>query len=140
LQEVLGIRDESSFKAASGLHGGMGKGDVCGSLLGGSLMIGLMSGKSIAESGKKRGPAPGAEGPDTPARLVGELYDWFHQEFGTVRCKRIQSRYEKELEAAADAQNFTPEEKIRRVHARCDKLCGQTAARTVELLWDVIQR
>lgn len=142
LQEAFGIRDESSFKAASGLHGGMGKGDVCGSLMGSSLMIGLMCGKSIEESGKPRehsNPSGGPPEPDTSTRLVGELYDWFGQEFGSVKCKNIRSRHGQEVDAAPDTKNLISEEKMQKVHAKCDELCGKTAARTVEILWDIIK-
>jgi C_GCAxxG_C_C family probable redox protein len=144
LQEAFAIKDESAFKAAAGLHGGMGRGDVCGSLLGASLMIGLMCGKSIAESGQHKEPAgPPAGGPpppDTATRLVGEIYDWFGKEFGSVKCEQVRSKHEKEVDAAPDAKNLSGPERMQRVHAKCDELCSKTAARTVELLWDEIKK
>lgn len=139
MQEAFGIRDESVFKAASGLHGGMGKGDVCGSLLGSALMIGLMCGKSIKESGgEKPPPAPkgGHPEPDTSTRLVGEIYDWFLGEFGAVKCNDIQASHEEAVSKTPGAENLSPEEKMQKMHARCDELCARTAAKAVEILWD----
>ena len=139
MQEAFGISDESAFKAASGLHGGIGgKGDVCGSLMGASLMLGLMSGRSIAASGKlKEHPNP-AE--DAPTRLVGELYQWFKKEFGAVKCRIIRGKHEKEVDAARDARGLTEEERMQRIHARCDELCGKTAARAAEMLLEALKK
>jgi hypothetical protein len=138
LQEAFGIRDESVFKAASGLHGGMGKGDVCGSLLGSSLIIGLICGKSIEESGSQK-PPPVSHGghpePDNSTRLVGELYDWFGQEFGSVKCNDIRGKHEQEVNSVPGANKLAPGEKTERMRGKCDDLCGKTAARTVTLLW-----
>ena len=45
LMDAFDIKDQSVFKAATGLHGGIGGvGDVCGSLLGASLVLGLVCG------------------------------------------------------------------------------------------------
>jgi len=142
LQEALGIRNESVFKAASGLHGGMGKGDVCGSLMGSILTIGLICGKSIDESAKQPPPPMDASGehpePDTTTRLVGELYDWFGEKFGSVKCNDIRTMHEEEVDRSPDAGNLTPDEKLQRMHARCDELCSKTAARAVKILWEVV--
>jgi hypothetical protein len=102
LQEAFVIKDESAFRAASGLRGGIGrKGNICGSFLGASLMIGLMCGGSIAESGLLKSDPEAVE---PPVRLVAELYDWFQSEFG------------------------------------CHLLCGKTAARAAEMLWDELHK
>jgi len=140
LQEAFGIRDESAFKAASGLHGGMGKGDVCGSLMGSILMIGLICGKSIAESGQPKGQVDHSKGPppvEISAKLTGDLYDWFAKEFGSVKCNDIRSTHEKQVDVELNASDFPIENKMQMVHAKCDLLCGKTAAKTVEILWDI---
>ena len=140
MQESFGIRDESVFKAASGLHGGIGgKGDVCGSLMGASLMLGMMCGSSIEESGKPKEHFNPAE-IDLPTRLVGELYEWFDKEFGTVKCRKILSQHKKEVAADPNAKGLTKEERMGRIHAKCGELCGKTAARTAEILWDALNK
>ena len=138
MQEALGIKDESAFRAASGLHAGMGRGDVCGSLMGASLMIGLVCGKSIEESGQPKehtGPPWGA-----PTRLVGEIYDWFEKEFGSVKCRDVRGKYDEEVKVEAGGKKLTDKEMIDRVHVKCDELTRKTAARTVELLWGEIKK
>jgi C_GCAxxG_C_C family probable redox protein len=135
LQDALGIRDEGMFKAASGLHGGIGgKGDVCGSLLGASLMLGYIFGKSPAELDNAGAPpAPGK--PDNGTRLVGELYDWFNSEFGSVKCQAIKESSEEEVNADPESAGLTDAEKNFRVHAKCDRLTGETAAKAAELIY-----
>ena len=143
LQEAFGLKDDSSFKAGAGLHGGMGRGDVCGSLMGASLMIGLMLGKSIAESSNQQAPSGPPEGPpdqDPPTNLVGQLYDWFGKEFGSVKCEIARARHEQLVDADPETKNLTPEERMQRIHAKCDELCCKTAARTAELLWDELKK
>jgi C_GCAxxG_C_C family probable redox protein len=138
LQETFDLRDESSFKAASGLHGGIGgRHDVCGALLGASLMLGLVFGSSIEESGNPKQPhKPGELG--LPTQLVGDLYKWFKKEFGSVKCQSIQVRYTKEVDAQPDATGLTDMERIQRIFKKCDRLAGKTAAHTAEMIWDIM--
>ena len=139
MQDTFNIRDESVFKAASGLHGGIGgKGDVCGALTGASLMLGLMFGSGVEESGKPRQPPTPGEW-DVPTRMVGELYKWFKKEFGSVKCHVIRARHEKEVNAEPDASGLTEMEKMGRSFAKCNDLCGRTAARATEIILDRIQ-
>lgn len=138
MQETFGLRDESAFKAASGMHGGMGRGDVCGSLTGANLMMGLMFGSNIEESVKTKGYFDPAE-MDVPTKLVSEIYDWFGKEFGSVKCCDIHEKHMKEVEAASNAKGLTEEEKMDRIHSKCDELCGKTAARAAEIIWDAIK-
>lgn len=139
MQEAFGLKDEGAFKAASGLHGGIGgKRDVCGALLGASLMLGLMFGNSMEESGKPKQPHKPGE-LDTPTRLVGELYKWFKKEFGSVKCQSIQARHVKEVNAEPDASKLTDMERMHRIFDKCNRLTGKTAAKTAELILDVTE-
>jgi C_GCAxxG_C_C family probable redox protein len=139
LQEAFGIKDESAFKAASGLHGGIGgKRDVCGALLGASLMLGLMFGNDIEESGKPGQPHKPGE-LDVPTRLVGELYKRFKKEFGSVKCRSIQKRHVKEVNAEPDAAGLTDTERMQRIFEKCDLLAAKTAAKTAEIIYDELK-
>jgi hypothetical protein len=136
LQEAFEIKEENVFKAASGLHGGIGrKRDICGSFLGSSLMLGMLCGSSIAESG-----APNEhfipEDLDTPTRLVGELYDWFGTEFGAVKCAELLKKHIEDWAATPDAKKLTQKETMDKLHDKCNILCAKTAAKAAELLWD----
>jgi hypothetical protein len=139
------MRDDNVFKATTGLHGGIGfRGDVCGSLLGACMMIGLVCGHSPGEAYRQQRPEPtGKKGhpmkEDDSVYLVGEFYKWYKKEFGSVKCRIVRGKYEKEVDAEAGARKLTEEERIDRVHIRCDKLTGKTAARAVEMIWDAVK-
>ena len=139
------MRDDNVFKAATGLHGGIGgRGDVCGSLLGASMMLGVMRGLSPEEAEKHKLPEPkGKSGlpieKGSSLYLVGELYKWYKNEFGSVKCRLVRGKYEREVVAEAGDRKLTKKERIDRVHTRCDKLTGKTAARAAEMIWDTLE-
>jgi hypothetical protein len=144
LQDALNMKDDNVFKATTGLHGGIGfRGDVCGSLLGACMMIGLMCGRSPEEVYRQDRPEhAGGEGhpvkKDDPVYLAGELYDWYGKEFGSVKCEIVRGRHEQETIAEA-GRELTPQEITDGFHAKCDELTGKTAARAVEIIWDAIE-
>jgi C_GCAxxG_C_C family probable redox protein len=141
LMETFNIMDSNVFKAASGLHGGIGgMGDVCGSLLGASLILGLMGGVGPEESCKLKTEEPDKPGAmDVPTQLVGQLYKWFRKEFGSVKCRIIRARFERELNQDIHSRGLTDEEKQTALFARCDELTAKTAAITAEILWNIIK-
>jgi C_GCAxxG_C_C family probable redox protein len=133
LQDALDKRDDNVFKAAVGLHGGIGgRRDVCGSLLGGAMMLGLISGHGPDENPD---PAKGVG----PTEMVSRLYRWFKKEFGTVKCRTINLKYGKEVDAETGGRELPEADRVARVHAKCDELCGRTAARTAEMIWDALK-
>ena len=103
--------------------------DVCGSLLGASMMLGLMCGGGAEE-------ADTIEKNTKSTELVSQLYKWFKKEFGSVKCRNICARFEKEIKSEMNApgQEEPPMEDL--MHAKCDTLAAKTSARTVEMLWD----
>jgi C_GCAxxG_C_C family probable redox protein len=136
LQEAFGIHDESAFKAASGMRGGIGrKGDICGTFTGASLMLGLMCGPTIEESG-----APQENHDpyylDKPTKLVGELYDWFKAEFGTLVCNQLLEKQKQALDADPSYKGLTESAKLDKMHDLCHLMGAKTAARAAEMLWD----
>jgi C_GCAxxG_C_C family probable redox protein len=140
LMEAFNIADNSVFKAASGLHGGIGgMGDVCGSLLGAGLILGLVCGAGPKERAKLKAEKPDKPGAkDVPTELVGQLYKWFRKEFGSVKCRTVRARFEKELNQDLRTKDLTVEAKQAALFARCDELAARTAARAAEILWDII--
>ena len=135
MQEVFGISDESVFKAASGLHGGIGGcGDVCGSLLGASLMPGLMFGRSTDEGVGQPGDK------NDPTRMVGELYQWFKKEFGSVKCFDLRDKHEEEVALDPAAKDISERERMMRTMAKCDELGARTAAKMAEILYDASEQ
>jgi C_GCAxxG_C_C family probable redox protein len=142
LMDTFDMRDESVFKAATGLHGGIGgMGDVCGSLLGASLILGLACGSALEDVGKANPEESGTPGaPDVPTQLVGQLYKWSRKEFGSVKCRIVRARFEKEMNEDLSARDLPEPERLARLFARCDDLTGRTAARTAEMLWEAMER
>jgi C_GCAxxG_C_C family probable redox protein len=131
VQDVLDIRDDSIFKAASGLIGGIGLMDnVCGVLLGAILVLGLKTGRGREEINDMDKLARSAE----PVR---KLYEWFEKEFESVICREIRTRLEggvfydlqdpRQYELAMESGHLE----------NCSDITGKTAAKTVEMLLDI---
>jgi hypothetical protein len=78
-----GKSDEDLVRAVSGLAAGLFSGEVCGALTGGACLLGLYAG---------RGTPDDAEDPRL-CIMVGELVEWFSEEygrsFGGIRCDDI---------------------------------------------------
>jgi hypothetical protein len=78
-----GKSDKDLVRAVSGLAAGLFSGEICGALTGGACLLGLFAGRGT---------------PDDPEDyrlciMVGELVEWFSQEygqlFGGIRCDDI---------------------------------------------------
>lgn len=78
-----GKTDGDLVRAVSGLAAGLFSGEICGALTGGACLLGLYAGRGA---------------PDDPedhrlSIMVGELVEWFSQEygwlFGGIRCDDI---------------------------------------------------
>ena len=134
--------DDSVFRAANGMGAGLAyKGDVCGSLLGGCMMLGLKFGLGSEKLARSEEPHP-----SYPA--VQEFYDWFQNEFGSTKCPDIFGGYAREfnvnnIDLDAMRTKTTRNEKeqalVDAVHKKCDQLTGRVAARIAETIWDAIE-
>jgi len=80
-QELLGLEDELTFKAAGPLCAGLGMGRVCGALTGGVMVLGMMYGRPHIQDGLN-GLLPGMG-------IAQRLVQRFEQEFGTTVCSEI---------------------------------------------------
>ncbi len=125
------MRDDNLFKAASGLAGGIGRmEDVCGAIIGASLMLGL-------KYGRGRDEIDNTEKLTASCLPVGKLYKWFEKEFGSAKCRDIRTKFAGvhydfnvpwQVELAKEAG----------VPEKCSELTAKTAARAAEMLWDAI--
>jgi C_GCAxxG_C_C family probable redox protein len=129
LQEVFDMRDDNLFKAASGLAGGVGgMHDVCGSLLGASLMLSLKYGRGREE-------IDNLERLISSGEAVGKLYKWFEKEFGSATCREIRTRfaggvyYDRNVPWQAELVNESGS------FEKCVELTGKVAAKAAEMLW-----
>jgi len=130
VQDVLDMRDDSVFKAASGLVGGIGlMDDTCGALLGACLMLGLKHGRGREEIDNMEKLASSSE-------PVGKLYKWFEKEFGSVTCCEVRTR----LHGGVFYDLKVPQQydlAMADGHLeKCADLTGKTAAKTTEMSWE----
>ena len=80
-QELLGLEDELTFKAAGPLCAGLGMGKTCGALTGGVMVLGMKYGRPHIQDGLN-GLFPGIG-------VAQKLVQMFEQEFGTTACSEI---------------------------------------------------
>lgn len=87
LQDSLGIGDNLTFKAASGLAGGVARmGEICGALTGGVMAISLVYGREkLEETTTSKNYLKAIE-------LSIKLFERFKEEFGSVRCFDVQKK------------------------------------------------
>lgn len=87
IQDVLGIREDSVYKCASGLAAGVGActDGSCGAYAGGVLMMSYLFGRSRQDEATQKG----AEDKQVSSRMAAELHDLFVAEYGSVQCRDI---------------------------------------------------
>ncbi len=84
VQEVLGLEDGTSFKAASALAGGVARsGEVCGALLGALMAVSLVYGRDRLE------PTSTSKSYSKAMEVGYKVFDEFKAHFGSVRCRDI---------------------------------------------------
>ena len=126
LQEVLGIADDATFKAAHTLGGGGARttAGTCGALVGGMLAIGSIWGRDKQHFD--------GESYEDSSRIGKRLFDRFVEEFGSPICgdvhvKLMGRRYDiwTELEQFEKAGAHTD---------KCPSVTGKTAKWAVEII------
>ena len=129
LQELLGLEDELTFKAASSLCGGLAfSGNTCGALTAGVMVLGMKYGRANIEEGLGglvKGMLP-----------AYRLVKWFEGEFGTTVCREISGiqmdeEMLKALTAAPEAMEAgLPAELIE----KASQLVGKTAEKVAQIV------
>jgi len=137
IMEVLDLKNNDVFKCATGIAGGIGlvsKG-LCGSLIGGALMIGYKYGRDLdefADPEKKR---------FVTYKLVEELYTRFIKEYGGPYCFEVQERI-----FGGFAYNLRNEKSFRRFledgghRDKCPCAVGKGAQWATEIILDEEKR
>lgn len=129
LQEVLGLKDELAFKAASCLDGATPlKGKKCGSLMAGIMVLGMKYGRARVEEG--------LSSLLNGMLAVDKLVKWFEREFGSTVCPEITGATQGIDEKALRYLMANPEmmEQDKELLERCSQLVSKTAARVVEIV------
>ena len=129
LQELLGLEDELTFKAASSLCGGLAfSGNTCGALTAGVMILSMKYGRANIEDGL----ASLVKGMLPAYRLV----KWFEGEFGTTACREISGiqmdeETMKAITAVPEAMEAgLPAELIE----KCSQLVGKTAEKVAQIV------
>jgi len=128
------MKDDNVFRAASGLTGGIGGlNDTCGSLLGSSMIMGVVFGRPEKDTANK-------DKLMYSMALAGMLYKWYEKEFGSVKCRDICTRfaggvfYDRNIPWQAELM------KEARIDSKCDDLVQKTAAKAAEMIWDGLHK
>ena len=119
IQELFGLGDKMTYKAATLFFGGVsGSGHTCGALVGGVMALGLKYGRE----------QPNVERSHSEVQGIGlRLVRWFEKEYGTTSCRELigydltDEKAKEEFLASA-------------VHEECFQRCGKVAGKVAEIL------
>ncbi len=132
IQDTLGIRDDSVFKAGTGLAagGGLTGIGVCGGYVGGVMVLSQLCGRERMKL-------------EDPERIRFESYDLakklideFIREFGTIICRDIQTLKFGRPYYIKDPEDFNKFEKAGGHHDKCTDVVGKAAQMAVRLILD----
>ena len=120
-QELLGLEDELTFKAAGPLCAGLGMGKSCGALTGGVLVLGMKYGRAHIEDGLN-GLFPGMG-------IAQKRVKMLEKELGTTVCSEI-SKIADWTDSKAVMEAVNNPEFVRREA----EVVGKTAEMVAELM------
>jgi len=132
IQDTLEIRDDSVFKAATGLAGGGALTGIggCGGYVGGVMVLSQLLGRERSRF-------------DDPERirfkafdLAKKLADQFIEEFGTIICRDIQAKIFGRAYYLRDPEEFNKFEEAGAHRDKCPDVVGKAAQMAVEIILD----
>jgi C_GCAxxG_C_C family probable redox protein len=119
-QELLGMSDELTFKAAGPLCAGLGMGKTCGALTGGMMVLGMKCGRARIDEG--------LGGLFSGILIAQRLVREFEQEYGTTACSEISRLDWTDSDEVIQAVN-NPEFMA---------MCANVVSRTAEMVAEII--
>ena len=106
--------------------------DVCGALVGASLMLGVKYGRGREEIENR-------EKLRSSFIPVGKLYKWFEKEFGSATCRDLLTKFAGgvyyDTNVPWQAELFEKAGAFK----KCHEVVRKTAGRAAEMLWDAIE-
>lgn len=132
IQDTLGIRDDSVFKAATGLAGGSGLTGIgaCGGYVGGVMVLGQLLGRERSSF-------------EDPERIrfrsfdmAKQLGDEFIREFGTIICRDIHVKIFGRPYYLRDPEDFNKFEEAGGHADKCTDVVGKAAQMAVKIILD----
>ena len=128
--ESLGIWNEDVFKAASGLADGLGLtgNGACGALVGGSMVIGYLFGRSREDFKDMYKPMKSYI-------LSKKLHDKYMKKYGTIRCQDVQ------IKLMGHSFNMWNADELKKAFKsgmmeHCSTLVGEVARMAVKIILD----
>jgi len=136
IQDALGLHEETVFRAATSLGGGIGKaGDgVCGAYCGAAIMIGYIWGRERKRFNGER------HNLDVAYDLTNRYHDWMIGEYGGCLCREVQ---ESIFGRSFDLWNQKDKQRFEEAGAhrdKCPEVVGRGAAKAVEMILEEMER
>ena len=132
VQDILDIRDDMLFKAATGLSGGIGLSGIgpCGGISGGVLVLSQLLGRERSN----------IEDPENirfkTYDLVNKLVDAYLDEFGAIACRDVQTKKFGRSYYLRDPQEKEKFQEAGGNTDKCPDVVGKAAQMTVKIILD----
>jgi len=132
VQDILDIRDDILFKAATGLAGGIGLSGIgpCGGISGGALVLSQLIGRERSN----------IEDPENirfkSYDLVNKLVDAYLDEFGVIACRDVQIKKFGRSYYLRDPQEKEKFQEAGGHDDKCPDVVGKAAQMTVKIILD----
>jgi C_GCAxxG_C_C family probable redox protein len=132
IQDTLEMRDDSVFKAATGLAGGGALTTIggCGGYVGGVMVISQLLGR------ERSGFDALERIPPKSFDLAKKLADRFIEEFGTIICRDIQAKIFGRAYYLRDPEEFNKFEEAGAHRDKCPDVVGKAAQMAVKIILD----
>jgi C_GCAxxG_C_C family probable redox protein len=132
VQDTIEIRDDSIFKAATGLSAGGGSTGMgsCGAFVGGVMVLSQLCGRERDKFDDPEGIRTKTSG------LAKKLFDSFIQDYGSIICRDIQTRIFGRPFYLRDVDERRKFDEAGGHRDKCPDVVGKAARRVVEILLD----
>ena len=132
IHDTLGIQDDSVFKAATGLAGGIGLSGIgpCGGFTGAAMVLSQLKGRERSKF-------------DDPEKvsfksfdMANKLVDKFLDEYGTITCRDLQKRIFGRSYYLRDPDEFKKFHDAGAHDVKCPDVVGKAARIAIEIILD----
>jgi len=131
IQDSLGIKEDSVFKAATGLGGGGGRTCIgnCGAYVAGIMVLSQLCGRERSDF-----EDPGRVMRDKSFNLAKKFLDEFIGEFGTISCRDIQMQKFGRTYYIADPDEYVKFQEAGAHDDKCTDVVGKAARMATKII------
>jgi C_GCAxxG_C_C family probable redox protein len=135
IQDILGVQNESVFKAGSGMAGGIGIlcDGVCGGYSGGVMVLSTLFGRDRAHFKDPEVLMPSFE-------LASLLHERYMQAYGSTICKDIHMKLFGRTFDLWDKVDFEAIEMLGAHEDKCTSVVANASAWTTEIILDELEK